>query len=284
MIRPAVEGTENVLNAVNKNPSVKRVIITASTASVFTDPHERGKGHVFTEADFNVSCTPTRFTYFYSKMRAEQRAYEMQEEAGGKWELCSICPGAIWGPPLGDRPDGESIKQIIDQMSGYQWPWAGKLGMGMVDVRDVARAHYLAMVTPQASGRYLINAKSCYLLVEACKVLRKAYPERWVPPDVAPPPATVLFGPICGLSSALAKAMGGKVPKIDASKAARDLGITQESYIEANQTILEMADGLIQKGLVPKFVMPAIPKFFVTVLFVMGVLAMLGVTISQLLL
>jgi hypothetical protein len=92
------------------------------------DPHERGKGHVFTEADFNVSATPTRFTYFYSKMRAEQRAYEMQQEAGNKWELCSICPGAIWGPPLGDRPDGESIKQIIDQLSGYQWPWAGKLG------------------------------------------------------------------------------------------------------------------------------------------------------------
>ena len=64
-------------------------------------------------------------------MRAEQRAYEMQEEAGGKWELTSICPGAIWGPPLGDRPDGESIKQIIDQLSGYQWPWAGKLGESM---------------------------------------------------------------------------------------------------------------------------------------------------------
>jgi nucleoside-diphosphate-sugar epimerase len=36
MIRPAVEGTENVLNAVNKSPSVKRVVLTASTASVLT--------------------------------------------------------------------------------------------------------------------------------------------------------------------------------------------------------------------------------------------------------
>lgn len=48
MIRPAIFGTENVLNSVNKSPSVKRVVLTASTVSVWGDPHERGKGHVFT--------------------------------------------------------------------------------------------------------------------------------------------------------------------------------------------------------------------------------------------
>jgi nucleoside-diphosphate-sugar epimerase len=154
--------------------------------------------------------------------------------------------------------------------------------MGMVDVRDVARAHFLAMITPQASGRYLVNAKSCYLLVEACKILRKAYPERWVPPLFAPPVATILVGPVCGLSSSLAKAMCGKVPKIDASKAAKDLGMTQESYIDPKVTILEMAEDLIQKGLVPKFVTPAVPKFFISLFLGIGVCAVLGLTLMKL--
>jgi dihydroflavonol-4-reductase len=72
LIKPAVQGTENVLSAVNATPSVERVVVTSSTAAVFTDATERGKGHVFTEQDWNISATPSRFPYFYSKKMAEQ--------------------------------------------------------------------------------------------------------------------------------------------------------------------------------------------------------------------
>lgn len=36
----------------------------------------------------------------------------MEKEAGGRWSLCSINPGAIWGPPTGSRTDGESVGQV----------------------------------------------------------------------------------------------------------------------------------------------------------------------------
>jgi nucleoside-diphosphate-sugar epimerase len=71
LIKPAVQGTQNVLACVNATPSVERVIVTSSTAAVFTDGTERGKGHVFTEADWNITATPTKFPYFYSKKMAE---------------------------------------------------------------------------------------------------------------------------------------------------------------------------------------------------------------------
>lgn len=71
LIKPAVEGTANVLTSVNATPSVERVIVTSSTAAVFTDGTEQGKGHVFTEADWNTTATPTYFPYFYSKKMAE---------------------------------------------------------------------------------------------------------------------------------------------------------------------------------------------------------------------
>ena len=37
-------------------------------------------------------------------------------------------------------------------MGGY-YPWAPKSGAGYVDIDDVAAAHTLAMLTPNASGR-----------------------------------------------------------------------------------------------------------------------------------
>jgi len=81
-----------------------------------------------------------------------QKAYQMCKEAGGQWSLCSINPGAIWGPPLSNRLDGESINQCIDLLSGMMWPFVADIACGFVDVRDVARAHIAAMENPSASG------------------------------------------------------------------------------------------------------------------------------------
>ena len=45
MVDPALKGTLNVLNTVSKNPSIKRVVITSSTAAVYADMG-RGASHV----------------------------------------------------------------------------------------------------------------------------------------------------------------------------------------------------------------------------------------------
>lgn len=71
LIKPAVQGTENVLASVNATPSVERVVITSSTAAVFTDGTERGKDYVFTEADWNLTASISKYPYFYSKKMAE---------------------------------------------------------------------------------------------------------------------------------------------------------------------------------------------------------------------
>ncbi len=42
-------------DSVNVTPSVKRVVLTSSVAAVYGDPEERGKGHVFTEADWAIA-------------------------------------------------------------------------------------------------------------------------------------------------------------------------------------------------------------------------------------
>jgi len=274
LIKPAVQGTENVLASVNATPTVERVVVTSSTAAVFTDGTERGRDHVFTENDWNLIATSSRFPYFYSKKMAELRAYEMCKEAGGRWKLCTINPGAIWGPPLSNRVDGESVRQLLHLMSGVMWPYAANIGMGMVDVRDVARAHIAAMENSAASGRYLINSQCCYLLAEASKQLRKQYPQQWIPPLLGPTWGVLLFGPFMGLPQDLAKAMLDKAPKIDAGKAAKDLGMTPESYITPQQCVADMAQVMMAKHMVPSFSMPVMPLVTLCGLLVLAVVAL----------
>lgn len=203
-----------------------------------------------------------------------QRAYQMCKEARGFWTLCSINPGAIWGPPLSNRLDGESINQCLDLMSGVMWPFAARIAMGMVDVRDVARAHVAAMENTQASGRYLINARSGCLLVDAVRVLRKKYPSYWVPFTVAPRIGVLIFAPMLGMPRDLCVAMLDRCPIIDASKAAKQLGMTADSYIKPEVTIEEMADALVSKGMVPAFRMPVVPAVVMSVIAVLVLLAL----------
>jgi hypothetical protein len=44
---------------------------------------------------------PKKYPYFYAKMMAERRAFEMEQEAAGRWSLVTLNPGVVWGPPIG---------------------------------------------------------------------------------------------------------------------------------------------------------------------------------------
>ena len=63
MIRPAVAGVENVLAAVARAGGVRRVVVTSSVGAVVGDHWERGRHHVFTEADWNLTATETHLPY-----------------------------------------------------------------------------------------------------------------------------------------------------------------------------------------------------------------------------
>ena len=63
MIRPAVSGVENVLRAVDEALSVERVVMTSSVGAVVGHHWERGRDHVFSEADWNQTATETFLPY-----------------------------------------------------------------------------------------------------------------------------------------------------------------------------------------------------------------------------
>jgi len=57
LIRPAVQGTDNVLASVQKSTTVKRVVLTGSFRAVFGLGDEHPKGYVYTGTFFRVGLS-----------------------------------------------------------------------------------------------------------------------------------------------------------------------------------------------------------------------------------
>jgi len=152
LVDPAVHGTENVLRSCAKATSVKRVILTSSMAAI-TD--EASNEKTFSETDWNTKSNLKRNPYYYSKTLAERAAWTFVEKQQPGFDLVVINPFMVIGPSLGPGLN-ESNKIFADMMSGV-YPTLMSVKWGIVDVRDVAKAHILAMQTPEAQGRYLVS-------------------------------------------------------------------------------------------------------------------------------
>eukprot|EP00884_Botryococcus_braunii_P020637 jgi/Botrbrau1/7257/Bobra.0021s0038.2 len=172
LINPAIGGVENALNAATRSGTVKRVVLTSSVAAVVGDNWERGEGHVFTEADWNISATDTYLPYHRSKVLAEKKAFELEGQQR-QWSLVTIQPPIVQGPPPGNVKC-EVVGFMRKILNGGYYPWAPASCSGYVDIDDVAAAHTLGMVMPKASGRYIVCSESLSFL-QYVNLLRPQY-------------------------------------------------------------------------------------------------------------
>jgi len=76
LIDPALKGTRNVLDSVNKSNTVKRVVLTSSVAAIVGDTKDIQDlpQKIATEKNWNVSSTLKHQPYSYSKTLAEKEA------------------------------------------------------------------------------------------------------------------------------------------------------------------------------------------------------------------
>lgn len=165
LVDPALEGTRNVLGAVSRAGTVGRVVLTSSLAAVSDEPRA---GHTFTEADWNEASTLTRNPYYLSKTQAEREAWSLAEQAD--WDLVVINPYMTIGPSHG--PSLNTSNGILKNVLEGSYPGVLALSWGFVDVRDVARAHVLAMERDDAEGRH-ICASEIVSMAELVRILRE---------------------------------------------------------------------------------------------------------------
>ena len=157
LIEPAVNGTANVLNSANATDSVKRVVVTSSCAAIYTDAIDTVKAPL-TEEMWNTTASLKYQPYSLSKTLAEKKAWEMTK-AQNRWDLVTINPCFVMGPPLNPKATTSESFNILKQLGdGTMKAGVPKMGVGVVDVRDVAEAHFRAGFRPEAQGRYITAA------------------------------------------------------------------------------------------------------------------------------
>jgi dihydroflavonol-4-reductase len=169
LIRPAREGTLRVLRAA-RDAGVRRVVLTSSFAAI-------GYGHAprdapFDERDWTQPDAPGISAYVRSKTLAERAAWEFMRTEGGALELSVINPVAVLGPVL--SADFATSIELVQRMLTGGMPIAPRLYFGVVDVRDVADLHLLAMTHASARGeRFLAAAGDSISLLEVSSILRQ---------------------------------------------------------------------------------------------------------------
>ncbi|MEC7121008.1 MAG: NAD-dependent epimerase/dehydratase family protein, partial [Pseudomonadota bacterium] len=172
LVKPALEGTRNVLGAVERTASVRRVVLTSSVAAIYGDAHDvlQTPNQIFDESMWNTSSSVHHQPYQYSKTVAEREAWEWVGRQQ-RWDLVCINPALIMGPALTQNSQSASIEILQQFGNGMMRFGAPKLWTGLVDVRDVAEAHVLAAFNPEAHGRYIICDRTLNLL-EMAEALR----------------------------------------------------------------------------------------------------------------
>jgi nucleoside-diphosphate-sugar epimerase len=249
LVDPAVLGTKNVLESANKTPTVKRIVVTSSCAAIYTDAIECSStpGGMLTEEIWNEMASLDYQPYSLSKTLAEKKAWEMQKNQN-QWDLVTINPSLVMGPPLNPKAVTSESFVILKQMvDGTMKMGAPRMGIGMVDVRDVADAHYQAGFKPEAAGRYITSAHNSDFF-EMASVLRPKYGSRFpLPKKALPKWLVMLVGPM--MNKALTKRMIKNNVNIewkaDNSKIKAELGI---QFKPMKETMEDSIHAMIEAG------------------------------------
>ncbi len=135
LIEPAVDGTRNVLDEVNRTASVNCVVLTSSCAAIYGDniDLETTPNGVFTEEVWNTSSSLTHQPYSYSKTMAEKTAWEIHD-AQDRWRLVVMNPPGIFGPGVRLHSGAESFKIMTQLGDGTMASGVPRIGLGIVDV------------------------------------------------------------------------------------------------------------------------------------------------------
>jgi dihydroflavonol-4-reductase len=220
IIRPAVEGTRNVLEAASDS-GVDLVVATSSCNAVgFADDENEPRN----EQHWNES---TRAPYFRAKAEAERLGFEWAEELGV--DFLTVLPTGVLGRY--DYRGTPTTQPVVAAMNGKgPVPFA----MNAIDVRDVATGHRLAAEKGKPGERYLLGGDN-HSADEVADVIEGLTGAR---PSVGLPPVFLLkivatitetFGRFTGnpppISRAEIRDAAGKSPVFDCTKARTELGL-----------------------------------------------------------
>lgn len=166
LIIPARDGALRVLRAATK-AGVNRVVMTSSCAAA--TPSQPGDEQIIDESLWTDPDAKGLTAYRQSKTLAEMAAWEFMATYDGPTTLTTILPGAVFGPLL--SADTLGSVQVIGRLLQGRAPGTPRIGLEIVDVRDVAEMHILALTVTQAAGQRFIAVSEFMWMTEVAQTL-----------------------------------------------------------------------------------------------------------------
>ncbi|MDR0628191.1 MAG: NAD-dependent epimerase/dehydratase family protein [Treponema sp.] len=164
LIDTAKSGAINVINAAIK-AKIRKVVMTSSGAANYPEKNDANQNvdeTLWTDLD-NKFIT----NYMRSKIHAERIAWDLIEKQDAT-QLATVLPGAIMGPFM-DKRNGSTDQIFQMLLKGTPSP---KVVYPVVDVRDLADLHILAMESPKANGQRFIAESGEKTMRQMAKILR----------------------------------------------------------------------------------------------------------------
>ena len=239
LVAPARDGTLRVLKAAVK-AGAKRVVMTSSGAAA--TPLARKRLKVADETIWTDPNDPAINAYRKSKVLAERAAWEFMNEYGGKTEFTTILPADIFGPVL--TKSGLGSVQLIQGLLKGTPSAIPHIGFNMIDVRDVAAIHVMAMTAPEAAGERFIAAGQFMWMNDVAAILRDKLGDR-----AAKVPTKSMPSFVVRFLALFSPRLRSIVPNLDRSlsfsseKAHRLLGFTPRLAVE---TVVDCAESLLR--------------------------------------
>ena len=173
LIIPARDGALRVLKAA-KAAGVKRVVMTSSMAACAYGWGDNRPNPITEEHWSQDNGAPDMTPYIRSKLIAERAAWDYVTGEGKGLELTTINPALVLGPVMSG--DFSASVEILTQLMSGKLPGTPRTGFVIVDVRDVAAAHVLAMTHPAAAGeRFLVGDRFIWFR-EAAEIITREFP------------------------------------------------------------------------------------------------------------
>ncbi len=249
IIKAAVEGTRSTLEAARRRGNLKRIVYTscATTLGVSDNDEPMDEDH-----EFNLQDPET---YVRAKVEAEDVALEAVDDG---LPVVLVLPSSVVGAgDVNPTPLGMAIVQYLKSSSNFRPP-VMRGGLNVVDVRDVAQGHILAMERGKVGERYILGGDDLTHrgLVELLSELTGlAEPGRTQGPGMG-----LLVGTLVEWASAwanrppavtrkLMRDYAGGFTYVTSEKAERELGYEHRS---ARQGLHEAVRWFLANGFVPE--------------------------------
>ncbi|EGG16189.1 NAD-dependent epimerase/dehydratase family protein [Cavenderia fasciculata] len=193
IVKPAIAGTLSVLKAAALTPSVKKVVVTSSCGAIVNsiDPHLKSDTYTYDESHWNTTSSLTSGPYFYSKVRAEQAAWEFYKQnqlSSETNKLIVINPSLIIGPSMTPNISA-SLMLLVGLIKDAKVPFPTQVGL--VDVRDVSEAHVLALETDKVDGQRVLVANKVVPWPKLASLLQAEFPQYKFNSSTVDQPTTV---------------------------------------------------------------------------------------------